>query len=67
MPAVADQTHKPPTWHLMHYNPNIKGVWSGYGGDLKPLCGQSEQIMVTGVAEAVDCQKCAHILERQDS
>lgn len=61
---MAGQTRKPPSWHQMHYDPTVKGVWSGFGGDLNPLCGQSEQIVVTNVTEAVDCQKCARLMEQ---
>jgi hypothetical protein len=61
---MADQTRKPPTWHQMHYNPDVTGVWSGFGGDLHPVCGQSEQIVVTSVAEAVDCLKCVRKMEQ---
>lgn len=61
---MADQTRKPPSWHQMHYDPYVKGVWSGYGVDLKPLCGQAEQIVVTSVVEAVDCLKCVRKMER---
>ena len=61
---MADQIRKSPSWHQVHYDPIVKGVWSGFGGDLNPLCGQSEQIVVTSVTEAVDCQKCARIMER---
>lgn len=50
--------------HQMHYNSSVEGVWSGSGGDLKPVCGQSEHIMVTNVREAVDCEKCVRSMER---
>jgi hypothetical protein len=62
--AMADQIHKAPIWHQMHYDPTVEGVWSGFGSDLNPLCGQSEQIVVTSVTEAVDCQKCVHGVEQ---
>ena len=61
---MADPTRKPPTWHQMHYDPTVKGVWSGFGGDLQPLCGQAEQIVVTSVTEAVDCLKCTRKMEQ---
>jgi hypothetical protein len=61
---VANQTHKPQKFHQMHYNADVKGVWSGSGRDLKAECGQSEHIMVTNVREAVDCQKCLSRMER---
>lgn len=64
---MADPTRKPPSWHQMHYNPTVKGVWSGFGADLKPVCGQSEQILVTSVAEAVDCLKCARKMKQSST
>ena len=61
---MADQTHKPRKFHQMHYNPDVKGAWSGSGRDLKAECGQSEYIMVTNVIEAVDCEKCVKSMKR---
>lgn len=55
---MVSHLRKPPSWHQMHYDTTVKGVWSGSGRDLHPWCGQSEQILVTDVAEAVDCEKC---------
>jgi hypothetical protein len=60
---MADQIRK----HQMHFDPTAKGVWSGFGNDLNPVCGQREQIVVTSVAEAVDCLKCLHIMERSST
>jgi len=60
---MAEQIRK----HQMHYDPQVKGVWSGFGSDLAPVCGQREQILVTNVAEAVDCLKCLGIMERSAS
>lgn len=57
---MTDQIRK----HQMHYDPEVKGVWSGFGSDLHPVCGQREQIMVTSVTEAVDCLKCVQFVER---
>ena len=57
---MTDQIRK----HQMHYDPTVKGVWSGSGSDLNPVCGQREQIVVTSVADAVDCLKCLRIMER---
>jgi hypothetical protein len=57
---MAEQIRK----HQMHYDPKVKGVWSGFGSDLNPVCGQREQILVTNVAEAVDCLKCLHTMEQ---
>lgn len=50
--------------HQVHYDSRVEGVRSGFGSDLNPACGQSEQILVTSVTEAVDCLKCVHIMER---
>jgi hypothetical protein len=57
---MAEQIRK----HQMHDDPKVKGVWSGFGSDLNPVCGQREQILVTNVAEAVDCLKCLHTMEQ---
>ena len=64
---MADQTYKPPFKHLMHYDPDVKGVWSGYNVDLSPLCGQAGHIMVTSVTEAVDCRTCARRMEERSA
>jgi hypothetical protein len=48
----------------MHWDPTRQGVWIGNGVDLNPACGQSEYIGVTGIAEAVDCEKCRLILQK---
>lgn len=61
---MANQTHEPPHQCRMHYDPTVKGVWIGHGVDLNPLCGQSEYIGVTSVTEAVDCMKCARMMEK---
>lgn len=61
---MANQTHEPPHQCRMHYDPTVKGVWIGHGVDLHPLCGQSEYIGVTSVTEAVDCMKCARMMEQ---
>ncbi len=53
--------------HQVHYDPDVQGVWSGFGSELNPACGQSEQIVVTDVADAVDCLKCLHTLERSSN
>jgi len=66
-PAMADQTRKPPRKHLMHYDPEVKGVWSGYRGDLNPLCDQYGHIMVTSVPEAVNCLPCGHKMEQSSA
>lgn len=63
-PVMAEQTRNSPSWHQMHYNKDVKGVWSGSGRDLKAECGQTEQIVVTSVREAVDCQKCLRSMEQ---
>jgi hypothetical protein len=60
---MAEQIRK----HQMHYDPKVKGVWSGFGSDLNPVCGQREQILVTNVAEAVDCLKCLHTMEQSSN
>lgn len=66
-PVMARQTRKPPTFHQMHYNKDVKGAWSGSGRVLKAECGQSEQIVVTSVREAVDCEKCVRKMERSST
>lgn len=66
--VMSDQNlRRTPSWHQMHHDPTVTGVWSGYGSDLSPRCGQSEQIMVTNVVEAVDCEKCLRIMNRLDA
>ncbi len=60
---MADQIRK----HQMHYDRNVEGVWSGPGRDLNPACGQSEQIVVTSVTEAVDCLKCVQSMEQSST
>jgi hypothetical protein len=58
-----DEDRKPPYRCWMHYDSTVQGVWIGFGVDLHPACGQSEYIGVTGMAEAVDCKKCLHIMD----
>ncbi len=57
---MADQIRK----HQVHYDRSVEGVWSGFGLDLNPECGQREQIVVTDVKEAVDCLKCVHKMKQ---
>lgn len=64
---MKDSARKLPSKRQVHYDPTVKGVWIGFGVDLNPLCGQSEYIVVTSVTEAVDCQKCASMMEQSSA
>lgn len=48
----------------MHYSTTVSGVWIGFGGDLNPVCGQSEYIGVTSHREIVECRKCLNALSK---
>jgi len=59
------EDRKQPYACTMHFDSTVKGVWIGFGTDLHPACGQTEYIGVTGLPEAVDCQKCLGIMSKQ--
>ena len=62
--ACMSDTREKPYQVTLHWDPSRQGAWTGFGADLNPACGHSEWITVTGMPEAVDCQKCRSKLEK---